>query len=197
MIIPMYPLLVKKTTYYNYDHTNVIIDMYGNKFKIDANNNNVIPCDGNDDIDDDDVDDKLTIIQDAQQQINAILARCNAILLFNSTIKAFTNQASRRKYDKFFLSKTTNAHTIPVISLPPYQRTQRMMIMVCIYTTNGIETIETISIPVQPSLQSHPISPLFPTKYPMPHQNTGQGWSVRSSNTWDSLYPWHLPLALN
>ena len=48
MIIPMYPLLVKKTTYYNYDHTNVIIDMYGNKFKIDANNNVILYADHND-----------------------------------------------------------------------------------------------------------------------------------------------------
>ena len=116
---------------------------------------------------------KPITLQAAQQQINAILARCNAILLLSRPLPI--KPTGVNKYDKFFLSKTTNARTIPVISPPPYQRTQRMMIMVRIYTTNGIETIGTISIPVQPSLQSHPISPLLPTKYPMPHQNTGQG----------------------
>ena len=87
-----------------YNHDNVIIDMYGNKFTID-DNDNITPYA-------DDDNDKPVTIQTAQRQINAILAgRTNT-----SAITAFTNQA-QREYDEFFLRKNVN-RTLPAASAP-------------------------------------------------------------------------------
>ena len=72
-----------------YTHANVIIDMYGNIFTTDDN------------------DDMPMTIKAAQRQINALLAgRTTA-----SSITAFTKQA-KRKHDEFFLPKTA-ARTVP------------------------------------------------------------------------------------
>ena len=60
MIIPTHPFLVKKTIA-NYDHTNVIIDMYGNISKIDKNGDINHPLQWFD-------DDKHMTIQATQQQ---------------------------------------------------------------------------------------------------------------------------------
>ena len=78
-----------------YDN-NVLTDMYGNQYTI--NNDGVVPHD----------DTPMTIIQAAQRQLNAILARCNT----TSTIKAFTNRA-RQEYDAFSLPNKNTDQTLP------------------------------------------------------------------------------------
>ena len=60
-----------------------------------------------------------------------------------SSIKVFTNQA-KREYDVFFFLQW------PMLIPQPYQRTQRMMIMMRIHPTDGIKERRT-HIQVQPS----------------------------------------------
>ena len=82
--------------------------MYGNKYTI--SDNGVVPCD------DDDTSTRTT--QDAQRQINAILASRTT----TSSIKAFTNQA-KRNYDEFFFFKMTYyTRPVPSSSAPLYAK---------------------------------------------------------------------------
>ena len=113
LIIPL--ALMGITTYYDYDNddddddsyasssseedyasynTNVIIDMFGNKYTIDENDNDILYEDG-------DNDEPMTI-QAAQRQINAIPARCNT----DSSIKEFTDR-TKQEYTKFFSRNQT------------------------------------------------------------------------------------------
>ena len=82
---------------------NVIFDMHGNQFNIDAN----------DVLSYADDDDKPITIQAAQRQMNAILAGHTT----TSSIEDFTNQA-KREYDGFFLPNKNANRTVPATPFP-------------------------------------------------------------------------------
>ena len=107
-MIPIHTVLAtnEEDDYYN-NTPKVIFDMHGNPFTID-DNDNMVPY-----------DEKPMTLQDAQRQINAILAGCTTA----SSIKAFATQA-KHKHDEFFLPKTA-ACTVPVTlyySTPTYAK---------------------------------------------------------------------------
>ena len=93
------------------NNPNLIIDMYGNAFKIDENDA-AVPCDNN--------DDTHMTIQTAQRQINAILAGCTTA----SSIAKYTDQA-KRKNNEFFLPKNKSTDrtlpATPCVFIPPLE----------------------------------------------------------------------------